>query len=79
MNRYGKKNLSLLFLQGLKFLKKKGSFCSVGNTCADLARIHNGGPYGCGSNTTEYYGWLIARCLRREAPYEKIDTFPIPN
>jgi hypothetical protein len=45
----------------------------VGQTCPDLARIHNGGLYGCGTNTTEYYGWLIGRCLRREAPYETID------
>ncbi len=62
-----------------RYLNRYASFCSLGNSCAALGRIHNGGPYGCGNNNTEYYGWLIARCLRREAPYEKIDTFQIPN
>ena len=59
--------------------KQKGSFCSTGNSCADLGRIHNGGPYGCNNSNTEYYGWLIARCLRRESPYENIDNYPIAN
>lgn len=47
--------------------------------CPDLLRIHNGGPQGCKAPHTEYYGWLIARCLRREPPYENIDSHPIPN
>jgi hypothetical protein len=58
--------------------------CTTGNTCADLARIHNGGPYGCSAKHTEYYGNMIARCLKRLSPYENIDelyrlTFPNSN
>ncbi|RNA32748.1 lysozyme [Brachionus plicatilis] len=57
------------------YMNRYSSFCSLGSTCAHMGRIHNGGPNGCANNNTEYYGWLIDRCLKRQAPYEKIDTF----
>ncbi|CAF1006915.1 unnamed protein product [Brachionus calyciflorus] len=57
------------------YMTRYSSFCSLGSSsCARLGRIHNGGPHGCSNNNTEYYGWLIDRCLRRQAPYEKIDS-----
>lgn len=52
--------------------------CTTGNSCQDLARIHNGGPYGCSAERTEYYGILIGRCLKRLPPYENIDSYQIP-
>ena len=53
--------------------------CSTGSTCQDLARIHNGGPFGCSAERTEYYGILIGRCLQRLPPYENIDSYPTPE
>lgn len=65
-----------------KYLKRYSSQCYADGglaRCQDLARLHNGGPYGCKAKNTEYYGWLISRCLRRESPYENIDTYPVPH
>lgn len=64
-----------------QYMTRYGGLCSTGNSCADLARIHNGGPYGCSARHTEYYGNMISRCLKRQSPYENIDelyknTFP---
>ena len=65
-----------------KYMNRYGSFCDISGPhprCQDLARIHNGGPYGCKSNNTEYYGMMVGRCLVRLPPYENIDTFKIPE
>jgi len=66
------------FFSNDEIKKIKGSMCATGMTCPDLARIHNGGPFGCSAERTEYYGILIGRCLKRLPPYENIDSYDIP-
>ena len=46
------------------YMRRYGTFCTGGSTptCQDYARIHNGGPRGCQSSATIYYGNKVSAC-----------------
>lgn len=46
------------------YMRRYGTFCTGGRqpTCQDYSRIHNGGPMGCQSSSTDFYWDRMRNC-----------------
>ena len=49
------------------YMKRYGRFCTghYPITCEEMARIHNGGPYGCQRAATLGYWNAVKNCLKK--------------
>uniref|UniRef100_A0A914CW35 lysozyme n=1 Tax=Acrobeloides nanus TaxID=290746 RepID=A0A914CW35_9BILA len=48
------------------YIARYGNFCPQANSCERIARLHNGGPYGCSSTQkVDWYWSKVKTCLYR--------------